>query len=60
MCRMWIKDFLNVNIINFEKVDKPSGSQKVDLVIDAFLAILMHILCGISPISSPKKNNNEK
>ena len=24
--RMWIKKFLNVNIINFEKVDKPEGS----------------------------------
>ena len=23
--RMWIKKFLNVNIINFEKVDKPEG-----------------------------------
>ena len=22
---MWIKKFLNVNIINFEKVDKPKG-----------------------------------
>ena len=22
---MWIKKFLNVNIINFEKVDKPEG-----------------------------------
>ena len=23
--RMWIKKILNVNIINFEKVDKPEG-----------------------------------
>ena len=23
--RMWIKKILNVNIINFEKVDKPKG-----------------------------------
>ena len=23
--RMWIKKFLNVNIINFENVDKPEG-----------------------------------
>ena len=33
--RMWIKKFLNVNIINFEKVDKPEGggSDNVDKVI---------------------------
>ena len=33
--RMWIKKFLNVNIINFEKVDKPKGggSNNVDKVI---------------------------
>ena len=33
--RMWIKKFLNVNIINFEKVDKPKvgGSDNVDKVI---------------------------
>ena len=32
--RMWIKKFLNVNIINFEKVDKPKGggSDNVDKV----------------------------
>ena len=31
----WIKKFLNVNIINFEKVDKPKGggSDNVDKVI---------------------------
>ena len=33
--RMWIKKFLNVNIINFENVDKPEGggSDNVDKVI---------------------------
>ena len=33
--RMWIKKFLNVNIIYFEKVDKPrgGGSDNVDKVI---------------------------
>ena len=33
--RMWIKKFLNVNIINFEKVDKPEGggSDNVNKVI---------------------------
>ena len=33
---MWIKKFLNVNIINFENVDKPEGgwgSDNVDKVI---------------------------
>ena len=25
--RMWIKKFLNVNIINFENVDKPEGGR---------------------------------
>ena len=46
------KKFLNVNIINFENVDKPEGggSDNVDKVFcdilalfDAFLAILIHI-----------------
>ena len=34
-CRMWIKKFLNVNIVNFENVDKPEGggSDNVDKVI---------------------------
>ena len=33
--RGWIKKFLNVNIINFENVDKPEGggSDNVDKVI---------------------------
>ena len=32
---MWIKKFLNLNIINFENVDKPKGgwSDNVDMVI---------------------------
>ena len=33
--RMWIKKFLNVNTINFEKVDKPrgGGADNVEKVI---------------------------
>ena len=30
--RMWIKKFLNVNIINFEKEDKPDNVDKVILL----------------------------
>ena len=26
-CRMWLKKFLNVNIINFINVDKPEGGR---------------------------------
>ena len=39
--RMWIKQILNVNIINFAKVDKGGGGnaypQKVDNLSDFFL-----------------------
>ena len=47
---MWIRKFLNVNIINFEKVDKPEGGGGSDIVdkgillnVGTFLAILIHI-----------------
>ena len=52
VCRMWIKKILNVNIINFEKVDKPEGGGsdnankvfcKMVALFNAFFAILIHI-----------------
>ena len=48
---MWIKKFLNVNIINFENVDKPEGGGRtmwirlfceILALFNAFLAILIH------------------
>ena len=51
-CRMWIKKFLNVNIINFENVAKPEGGGRTMCIrlfclilalFNAFLAILIHI-----------------
>ena len=48
---MWIKKFLNVKFINFEKVDKPEGGgQTIRIRLFCFLAlfdtcfaILIHI-----------------
>ena len=35
--RMWIKKIRNVNIINFENVDKPEGGGWLDYVDNVFL-----------------------
>jgi hypothetical protein len=34
--RMWINKFLNVNIINFENVDKPEGGEGRTMWISLF------------------------